>query len=80
MTVGEEPAHGQVRRTYPRARVRQRAASFQGLAVSEARTPEEDTIEPDDEPKTPSPSDEGYSGPDPETDRRGDRSDEDQGT
>jgi hypothetical protein len=42
--------------------------------VSEARTPEEDTIEPDDG----APDD--YHGPDPEEDEQGDASDEDQGT
>jgi len=44
--------------------------------MSEARTPEEDTIKPhDDEPEK-----EEYDGPDPEDDARGDGSDEDQGT
>ena len=44
--------------------------------MSEARTPEEDTIKPhDDEPE-----DEEYEGPDPATDDKGDGSDEDQGT
>jgi hypothetical protein len=44
--------------------------------MSEARTPEEETIEPE----PPSSADEDYSGPDPEEDPKGDRSDEDQGT
>jgi hypothetical protein len=47
--------------------------------MSEARTPEEDTIQPDDDVRTP--EDEGaYAGPDPEEDPKGDGSDEDQGT
>ncbi len=40
--------------------------------MSEARTPEEDTIKPHD--------DDGYDGPDPESDEKGDGSDEDLGT
>jgi hypothetical protein len=44
--------------------------------MSEARTPEEDTIKPHDD----EPHDEGYEGPDPEGDEKGDGSDEDQGT
>jgi len=44
--------------------------------MSEARTPEEDTIETGDESKR----DEQYGGPDPEDDEKGDGSDEDQGT
>ena len=44
--------------------------------MSEARTPEEDTIEPHDD----QPEDEKYDGPDPQTDEKGDGSDEDQGT
>ena len=48
--------------------------------MSEARTPEEVTIETRDEPDSPSSSDEDYDGPDPEEDPKGDRSDEDQGT
>ena len=49
--------------------------------MSEARTPEEDTIEtaerrePEDDAY-----DHDYEGPDPEDDEKGDRSDEDQGT
>jgi hypothetical protein len=45
--------------------------------MSEARTPEEDTIETDDENER---QDEPYDGPDPEEDEKGDRADEDQGT
>jgi hypothetical protein len=48
--------------------------------VSEARTPEEDTIQPSEEPKSPSSTDDEYDGPDPERDPKGDGSDEDQGT
>jgi hypothetical protein len=48
--------------------------------VSEARTPEEDTIERRDEPDSPSSGEDDYNGPDPEADRKGDHSDEDQGT
>jgi hypothetical protein len=48
--------------------------------VSEARTPEEDTIEPGDESESPSEPEDDYSGPDPAADPKGDRSDEDQGT
>jgi len=44
--------------------------------MSEARTPEEDTIEPAEDVE---PQDE-YAGPDPEDDAKGDASDEDQGT
>jgi hypothetical protein len=44
--------------------------------VSEARTPEEDTIDTSDEPVT----DDEYEGPDPEDDPKGDGADEDQGT
>ena len=53
-------------------------ACAEGYAVgmSEARTPEEDTIDTVDEPE---PVDE-YDGPDPEEDAKGDASDEDQGT
>lgn len=47
--------------------------------MSEARTPEEDTIVPDMEREAPS-SDDEYTGPDPEDDEKGDGSDEDQGT
>ena len=51
--------------------------------MSEARTPEEETVEkdlahtPDDEDV---PVEDEYDGPDPEDDTRGDASDEDQGT
>lgn len=45
--------------------------------MSEARTPEEDTIETDGENE---PEDEQYDGPDPEDDEKGDGADEDQGT
>ena len=48
--------------------------------MSEARTPDEDTIETRDEPDSPSSGDDDYNGPDPERDLEGDRSDEDQGT
>jgi len=44
--------------------------------MSEARTPEEDTINPHDD----EPVDEEYDGPDPDEDAHGDASDEDQGT
>ena len=45
--------------------------------MSEARTPEEDTIDTPDEEER---QDEQYSGPDPEEDEKGDGADEDQGT
>jgi hypothetical protein len=46
--------------------------------MSEARSPEEDTIDTrDDEDER---QDEQYSGPDPEEDEKGDGADEDQGT
>ena len=48
--------------------------------MSEARTPEEDTIKPRAERETPESEDEEYTGPEPENDSKGDRSDEDQGT
>ena len=49
--------------------------------MSEARTPEEDTIRSRDPREAPALKDqEDYSGPDPEEDPKGDRSDEDQGT
>ena len=56
--------------------------------MSEARTPEEDTIETGDQPEpgeasdpdAPELPDEPYRGPDPEADAKGDGSDEDQGT
>ena len=48
--------------------------------MSEARTPEEETIETPDESDSPSSGEDGYNGPDPGTDRKGDRADEDQGT
>ena len=44
--------------------------------MSEARTPEEATIQPHDD----QPEDEEYDGPDPEDNVHGDASDEDQGT
>jgi len=44
--------------------------------MAEAQTPEEDSITPRDE----SERENGYEGPDPETDEKGDGSDEDQGT
>ena len=44
--------------------------------MSEARTPEEDTIQPGHENE----QDDEYAGPDPEDDEKGDGSDEDQGT
>lgn len=47
--------------------------------MSEARTPEEDTIDPDDNEDPPR-DDPEYEGPDPESDPKGDGSDEDQGT
>ena len=43
--------------------------------MSEARTPEVETIQTGDEDE-----DDGYAGPDPEDDEKGDGSDEDQGT
>ena len=43
--------------------------------MSEARTPEEDTIKPHDDELR-----DQYDGPDPEDDAKGDGSDEDQGT
>ena len=56
--------------------------------MSEARTPEEHTIETNDQPElgeapdpdAPDLQDEPYRGPDPEADEKGDGSDEDQGT
>jgi hypothetical protein len=45
--------------------------------MSEAFTPEEETIQTDDPDERP---DEPYDGPDPEQDEKGDGSDEDQGT
>jgi hypothetical protein len=45
--------------------------------MSEARTPEDDTIETSDENES---QDDQYDGPDPEEDDKGDGSDEDQGT
>jgi hypothetical protein len=45
--------------------------------MSEALTPEQDTIETGDEEDRP---DEEYGGPDPEEDEKGDGADEDQGT
>ena len=56
--------------------------------MSEARTPEEQTIETNDQPElgeapdqdAPDLQDEPYRGPDPEADDKGDQSDEDQGT
>jgi hypothetical protein len=56
--------------------------------MSEARTPEEDTIETNDQPElgeAPNPDapdlqEEPYRGPDPEADKKGGGSDEDQGT
>jgi hypothetical protein len=47
--------------------------------MSEARTPEEDTIGTGDEPD-PAGEGEEYDGPDPEDDPKGDGSPEDQGT
>ena len=46
--------------------------------MSEARTPEDDTIEAGQESETEAQDD--YDGPDPEDDAKGDASDEDQGT
>lgn len=48
--------------------------------MSEARTPEEDTIQPAGENGGGSEEDDTYDGPDPEEDPKGDGSDEDQGT
>jgi hypothetical protein len=50
--------------------------------MSEARTPEEDTIETGEkgEPEEREAEDDAYVGPDPEDDQKGDGSDEDQGT
>lgn len=50
--------------------------------MSEARTPEEDTIDTGDAPEqdTPELPDDSYHGPDPEADEKGDGADEDQGT
>ena len=48
--------------------------------MSEARTPEEETIESVDEPETEQSTGDEYTGPDPEADRKGDGADEDQGT
>jgi hypothetical protein len=52
--------------------------------VSEARTPEEEAIEPDDASRGSdshgAPDDSEYDGPDPEEDAKGDGADEDQGT
>ena len=45
--------------------------------MSEARIPEEDTIETEGDVE---PADDSYAGPDPEEDPKGDGSDEDQGT
>jgi len=45
--------------------------------MSEARVPEEAPISVEDEPEA---SGDGYTGPDPEEDPKGDESDEDQGT
>ena len=45
--------------------------------MSEARTPEEDTVGTGDGDE---PKDEPYEGPDPEEDEKGDGADEDQGT
>jgi hypothetical protein len=47
--------------------------------MPEARTPEEETIEPDDESGDSS-TDDVYRGPDPREDPKGDAADEDQGT
>jgi hypothetical protein len=51
-------------------------------AMSEAFTPEEETIETDlaETPPAEVPVDDEYHGPDPEDDPKGDGSDEDQGT
>ena len=50
--------------------------------MSEARTPEEDTIDAGDAPERDAPElpNEPYHGPDPEADEKGDGADEDQGT
>jgi hypothetical protein len=52
--------------------------------MPEARTPSEDSVDSVDLDRTDEPTgsedDGGYDGPDPETDPKGDRSDEDQGT
>jgi hypothetical protein len=50
--------------------------------MSEARTPEEETIETDmaEDPAESVPVEDEYEGPDPEADPKGDASDEDQGT
>ena len=50
--------------------------------MSEARTPEEETIESElsQIPEEDTPVDDEYDGPDPEADPKGDGSDEDQGT
>jgi hypothetical protein len=50
--------------------------------VSEARTPEEETIESEQSriPDGEVPVEDAYDGPDPEDDPKGDASDEDQGT
>ena len=50
--------------------------------MSEARTPEEETIESElsQLPDEDVPVDDEYDGPDPEDDSKGDASDEDQGT
>lgn len=50
--------------------------------MSEARTPEEETIETElsRRPDEDVPVDDEYDGPDPEDDLKGDASDEDQGT
>ena len=46
--------------------------------MSEARTPEEETLDTTDDASQPEPAD--YTGPYPEEDPKGDGSDEDQGT
>ena len=52
------------------------------VSMSEARTPEEDTIETGErgESEEREAEDDAYVGPDPEDDEKGDGSDEDQGT
>lgn len=56
------------------------------VCMSEARTPEEDTIEPGEKGESEEREaeddayDDAYVGPDPEDDEKGDGSDEDQGT
>ena len=52
------------------------------VSMSEARTPEDDTIETGEkgEPEQREAEDDAYVGPDPEDDQKGDGSDEDQGT